>query len=220
MNKWRRTFENCHGEGTSKFQCLACKNYFESVDNPVLARQYDGSLSDYGYKFCPNCGIKWDGEHEWGHQDVEYAEWRAIRSSPSIIWAIQEITVWRQKDGSFKQCRYDGEFVEKEWRWDLFGFYVDVSAKDIWERVLAERLTRNNDGSDIVTLVRALAVKPGMPLYDNFKTGNGHCAYSNYRFDYRFWEEYQKHWGGKQHHVNRERRWVIKGRQTTELHAT
>lgn len=38
-------------EGCSLYQCLSCKNQWESRSSP-----------EYGWRFCPYCGVQWTGE--------------------------------------------------------------------------------------------------------------------------------------------------------------
>lgn len=82
LNKFRRIFYT--DDGCSLYQCLSCYNKFECRDDP-----------EYGWKFCPFCGIKWDGklkcrshyqprwkydlvDHSYEENEIDYEELRKI----------------------------------------------------------------------------------------------------------------------------------------------
>lgn len=207
INKWRITLDDPR-DGNVIFQCLACKNYIQSWGYPQVRN--DGSLSS-GYQFCPYCGVLWEGEHEWGYDNVKSLD--TPEREASIVWAIQEITVFEQPDGSYKQLarvvsvNEAQERWEPVWIWKTLSFYPNASAHQIYNALKLNR-TYYEKGSfpDIKNIVRAVVVKPGIPLWEEYKKRH-HSYYSN--FGYRFWEEYVKQWGGKMHWSEKERDWIL-----------
>lgn len=62
LNKWRRV--QYLDDGVSSYQCLACGKGWNSTSSP----------SDYGWKYCPHCGLEWEDEHdcrEHGHRQYD-----------------------------------------------------------------------------------------------------------------------------------------------------
>jgi len=53
-------------DGCSIFQCLNCYNTWESRTSP------ENKMWKTGFKFCPCCGIEWDGEIETKDSPYEY----------------------------------------------------------------------------------------------------------------------------------------------------
>ena len=210
MHYWRRTLERAD-DGCSDYQCLACKQHLECPTAPYHAKMYDGSLSEYGYKFCPYCGVQWKGEHDWGYDQVAYPDWGERKTTIFIVWAIQETTVWRQSDGSLKSLSRSGAWEEPIW--NTLSYYINAGAIEIKKLLSSYRgqynYNHNKDVfSDIQTLVRAVVVKPGTTLWEQYETmGN---RYHGRAIDFRFWGEYRKVWGGKQHFQERERKWTLK----------
>ena len=220
MNKWRKTLERSY-DGNNAFQCLACKQHCQAPDFPIKAKIYDGSLTNYGYKFCPYCGVLFEGEYDWGSENIKHFGYdiKIPERKPSIVWAIQEITVWRQPDGSFKQlaqqvsCKETQVRWEPELKWKTLSLHPNASAHQMYDCLLLQKkmYKYNNEDKDdffpnIKNLVRVVVVKPGTPLWEEYQ--HYHGTWYDRMIDSRFWDEYRQKWGGKKHWNERERSWI------------
>lgn len=54
-------------DGCSKYQCLSCKESWESRSTP-----------EYGWKFCPYCGVKWEGGLKCRTSEIPRWQWELI----------------------------------------------------------------------------------------------------------------------------------------------
>lgn len=210
MKKWRKTLKYSSYDGMSVFQCLNCKDYFDNGSSPFGEKQYDGTYSNYGYKFCPYCGIQWDGELDWGCWDVKYFDVNDIRKQkPDIIWNIQEATVWKQNDGSYKSLNGHRNELIDGINWNSKEFLVNWTAHEVKKHVDYLKEYYNYDKekdyfSDIRNLIRVVVVKQQND-YDSIRYNyNNRCK--KYDFDYH--KDYQNKYGGKLHYSNNERRWM------------
>ena len=99
MIKYWRNKENTD-DGCSIYECLSCYNTWEARTCPKWSE----------WKYCPYCGVEWEGEKEW----LEYGDgWKIIR--PARLEqrkgidrrrleqriSLQQRSVWRCKDGYY-----------------------------------------------------------------------------------------------------------------------
>lgn len=75
MNKYR--YVRYHQDGHEEYQCLSCKGYFMA----------SGLTYGNPWKFCPLCGVRWDGLHKCMPADERH-ERPEPRLLPSV-WLIE-----------------------------------------------------------------------------------------------------------------------------------
>jgi hypothetical protein len=115
--KWRE--KRYTDDGCSLYECLNCKNIWESRSTP-----------EYGWKFCPYCGIEWVGEIKgrpsgiprWRHEfldklfETDYDLYLKRQShleknrrqveSRQFVWLIE----WNEKDYWHCEQAFSGRF--------------------------------------------------------------------------------------------------------------
>lgn len=95
--KWR--YVEYTDDGCTIYQCLSCYGHIEGRLNPA------------DWKYCPYCGVEWEGEHKWliyddNYKVIEPARRKEDRRIPSgkISWNIelQELSLFRRDDGAYE----------------------------------------------------------------------------------------------------------------------
>ena len=94
--KWR--YVESTDDGCNVYQCLSCYESYEGRDSPKY------------WKYCPYCGVEWNGEHEWLIYDDDYnilepARRRKNRRVSSCLseWhmELQERSLFKCDDGAY-----------------------------------------------------------------------------------------------------------------------
>jgi len=94
--KWR--YVEYTDDGCTVYQCLSC---YDSIE---------GRFSPADWKFCPYCGVEWEGEHKWLIYDDNYKIIAPARRNPDrvikygeISWNIelQELSLFKRDDGTY-----------------------------------------------------------------------------------------------------------------------
>ncbi len=118
-------FVSSEPDGHSTHQCLSCK---KEIYAPSL----------YSWKFCPFCGIEWQGELKWDEEKkAKHKCWYPYGNnteSPSFTMVIQERTQWRNED------------TEKPWqdsysKWDNIvntGYSLSKYSLERWQLAVAD----------------------------------------------------------------------------------
>lgn len=80
--KWRKA--DCTDDGCSIYECLSCYARWESRTTPgwhYTDRETGELTVQTNWHFCPECGIKWEGEHIWDEET--WSEKRHLRYKAS-----------------------------------------------------------------------------------------------------------------------------------------
>jgi hypothetical protein len=108
IRKWRQI--KYTDDGCTLYECLHCYNQFE------------GRLSPKEWKFCPYCGVEWEGEHEWLFYDDNYKvieparmreDRRVCQYEARWIVELQQMPLFKCDDGAYVPLQ-DGS-VKNRW---------------------------------------------------------------------------------------------------------
>jgi hypothetical protein len=142
-------------DGTSEYQCLSCYGLMNIYDNPEWSN----------WRFCPLCGVEWDGKLECRSKHVAPWEYRLqearrddiIRSIEDRVtrektrgWVIEERTVFWDKDGDnttfyFSSKEHTGA---SDWHISYIEDIRPYSAYTVCEHLKALRKREKRDNPD------------------------------------------------------------------------
>jgi hypothetical protein len=107
IRRWRHVEST--DDGCNVYQCLSCYQSYEGRDCPSF------------WKFCPYCGVEWEGQHKWLVYDDKYniieparlrTERRVSKAEPRWHTELQEMTLFLCDDGSYVPL-HDGGHKDK-----------------------------------------------------------------------------------------------------------
>jgi hypothetical protein len=177
LNKFR--YVDYADDGCNTYQCLNCRK--------TWTVRYPGPGDSM--PFCGFCGTRWEGQHEWPHDERDWVRLPEGQFTPTL-WLIEErfafgfdpVSAWSIKD------------------------YVKG---DVWDVQRELKWRRGQYASDDICRVefRARPVKSPADPNEIVRAGGQsrrvHCSH-------QFWVEYQKRWGGSLHYPPRERSWILR----------
>jgi hypothetical protein len=127
--KWRHVKNS--DDGCNIYQCLSCYNTYDGRDTPKE------------WKYCPYCGVEWNGEHEWliygdNWDIISPARLRKDRrvSKAKSRWHIelQEMSLFKCDDGAYVPL-HDGGV---KGRWSSI-YHTDRLIRDVYDRDEAKK---------------------------------------------------------------------------------
>ena len=118
---WRK--KEYTDDGCSTYECLSCYDQWEARTSPGSHyKQEDGTYQIETYwRYCPSCGIKWEGEHIW---DVEATYEKKRRNYEARGGSPIEIHFRVEYQYSWTPEMVDGNWSKWEWLQD-HEFYGD-----------------------------------------------------------------------------------------------
>ena len=215
MNRWR--YVSYADDGCDTFQCLKCKKSF--TGRTACAK--DGIT--WGFYYCGFCGTKWEGEHDWGHDRQDY--YPHLRTYKSILplWSIQKRTMRRNPEGVWEHIHGLGDSQSGDPVWknlhymrgnartarNFLDYYRGVSSpRSSADKEEEEEDKKFSEMLGIRFEHRCIVLKEGTREFEEAKTVSNYEGRA--QIDWHFYKEYQKQWGGKMHHSERERTWFLR----------
>ena len=129
--KWRHV--EYTDDGCNVYQCLSC---YDSIE---------GRFSPSYWKFCPYCGVEWQGEHKWLIYDdnfkvIEPARLKEDRKVPSgnitCNIELQELSLYRRDDNTYESLSGKDQWRSIYYEDNLFNGWKDCDKiRSHWEEV-------------------------------------------------------------------------------------
>jgi len=179
MNRWREI--QYVDDGCTAYQCLQCKESFTS-------RTECGG--DHGYKFCPFCGTKWEGEHLW-QDKIEYFPF--VELPLEAQWVMFSRSRFANSDDAWTDWTVESTYS------------FNYSAFVVLDRFRRDKALNGLTNSRIWEIeFKIVLLSPNHPDYIPITFGRVGRSHS---LPFTYWKQYQVRWGGKLHYPERMRHW-------------
>ena len=96
---------NYTDDGCSAYQCLSCKNQWEARTSP-----------EYGWKFCPYCGVEWNGEVKGRPSHTPKWKWNLIDS----LYGSDDYKIIQSRQNHIEENRNSVEANTLVWTIEYF----------------------------------------------------------------------------------------------------
>ena len=127
LNKWRKV--GYTDDGCTEYECLSCY------------KGWEGRGSPHQWTFCPHCGTKWDGCHEWNNEEKHGRKFGTYdqrnngvgRFSKNAEWVIYKKEIFYEDNGIFQTEGWERVTTKKQgFSFDRdCGVYGTSDAKDV-----------------------------------------------------------------------------------------